>query len=72
MNSINPQKIGSSNNVIQLFKQKDTPCDQSNTVRSVKSDNQEGDATLNGKIISKSPPQRKQFWMSDTPVEVWD
>ncbi|MCW3793739.1 hypothetical protein OM416_19280 [Paenibacillus sp. LS1] len=77
MNTINPKKTGNYTNVIHLFKQGDTSSDQLKTDRYVpvsKSDpNQnEGNTKLNQKNISKSPPLRKQFWMSDTPVEVWD
>ncbi|MFX3643464.1 MAG: hypothetical protein ACE3L7_33235 [Candidatus Pristimantibacillus sp.] len=77
MNAINQKKISNSNNVIQLFKQGGTPSDQIKTDRSVAgqnsySDQNDGNTILNQKNASKSPPLRKQFWMSDTPVEVWD
>lgn len=77
MNSINPKKNVSSSKVVQLFEQKDKSYGQSNTVQSISafksaSNQLEVDTVMNEKPIFKSPPQRKQFWMSDTPVEVWE
>lgn len=80
MNMLNAKNNASRNNVIQLFKAGVTHQSKhemtlitDQIVEETKSEpgQQQGKSLLNKQHINQSL-QRKQFWMSDTPVEVWD